>query len=295
MEHRRKRSRWGDKEVERNDPGAIPYSPSRTVSHARAEAAATAALIADAERNSAAPFSDKKDKRRPPHDDEVRRPPRRYQHRGDNPSRNENVAYYSASESVPNPVPSYAADAPPNIPAPPAEKPNFNLSGALANDPIRGTIDKKSGCRLKYVEPTEARVPTTRWRLYVFKKNHVQNGNADDDDGLIETLHISRQSAYLIGRDGETCDILAAHPSLSNQHCAVQFRAVPSPSDQSKLVCRPYLIDLGSTNGTYINGKRLEDSRYYELKRMDVLTLGRSTREYVVLTEKSAGTAALPK
>jgi len=28
---------------------------------------------------------------------------------------------------------------------------------------------------------------------------------------------------------------------------------------------RPYLMDLGSTNGTYINSERLEAQRYYEL------------------------------
>lgn len=30
--------------------------------------------------------------------------------------------------------------------------------------------------------------------------------------------------------------------------------------------CRPYLIDLESTNGTYINNQRIESARYWELK-----------------------------
>lgn len=29
---------------------------------------------------------------------------------------------------------------------------------------------------------------------------------------------------------------------------------------------RPYLIDLDSTNGSYINSERVEPARYYELK-----------------------------
>ncbi len=28
---------------------------------------------------------------------------------------------------------------------------------------------------------------------------------------------------------------------------------------------RPYIMDLGSTNGTYLNNERLEAQRYYEL------------------------------
>jgi smad nuclear-interacting protein 1 len=57
-----------------------------------------------------------------------------------------------------------------------------------------------------------------------------------------------------------------------------------------KLQCRPYLMDLESTNGTFINGVRLDSARYYELKRGDVITFGASTREYVLLTEQSSKT-----
>lgn len=28
---------------------------------------------------------------------------------------------------------------------------------------------------------------------------------------------------------------------------------------------RPYLMDLGSTNGTFLNGERIEAQRFYEL------------------------------
>ena len=29
---------------------------------------------------------------------------------------------------------------------------------------------------------------------------------------------------------------------------------------------RPYIIDLGSTNGTYVNNQRIDSTRYVELK-----------------------------
>ena len=53
------------------------------------------------------------------------------------------------------------------------------------------------------------------------------------------------------------------------------------------LRCKPYLMDLGSTNGTFINGVRIDDARYYELRKGNVITLGSSRREYVLLTENS--------
>lgn len=34
----------------------------------------------------------------------------------------------------------------------------------------------------------------------------------------------------------------------------------------SKLSVRPYVMDLASTNGVKLNGERIDDMRYYELK-----------------------------
>lgn len=50
---------------------------------------------------------------------------------------------------------------------------------------------------------------------------------------------------------------------------------------------RPYIIDLGSGNGTYLNNQRIDAQRYYELKEKDVIKFGFSSREYVLLHEFS--------
>lgn len=50
---------------------------------------------------------------------------------------------------------------------------------------------------------------------------------------------------------------------------------------------RPYIIDLASGNGTYLNNQRIEPQRYYELKEKDVIKFGFSSREYVLLHEFS--------
>jgi smad nuclear-interacting protein 1 len=151
----------------------------------------------------------------------------------------------------------------------PQYKPNFGLSGALSKD-------VQSGNMYKFKEPPEARAPNTQWRFYVFKR-----GQKD----VIETLHISKQSAYLMGRNADIADIPMHHPSLSSQHAVLQFRALPNA--QGRLLCQPYILDLESTNGTFLNGIKIDAARYYQLKKGDVLTFGASTREYVLLTENT--------
>jgi smad nuclear-interacting protein 1 len=158
----------------------------------------------------------------------------------------------------------------------PQYKPNFGLSGALAKDMQSGNVYK--GVLLKFKEPPEARAPNTQWRFYVFKKGHKD---------IVETLHISKQSAYLMGRNADIADIAMHHPSLSGQHAVLQYRALPSPAANGRVVCQPYIMDLESTNGTFLNGIKIDPARYYQLKKGDVLTFGASTREYVLLTENT--------
>ncbi|KAM4044552.1 smad nuclear-interacting protein 1 [Anomaloglossus baeobatrachus] len=153
------------------------------------------------------------------------------------------------------------------------EAPNFELSGALLEDTntFRGVV-------IKYSEPPEARVPKKRWRLYPFK-----------NDESLPVMYIHRQSAYLLGRQRRIADIPIDHPSCSKQHAVLQYRMVEftrADGTTGRRV-RPYIIDLGSGNGTYLNNQRIESQRYYELKEKDVLKFGFSSREYVVLHESS--------
>jgi len=129
---------------------------------------------------------------------------------------------------------------------------------------------------LKYNEPPEARKPTSNWRLYVFRGSEQ-----------VELLHIQRQSAYLIGRDGLVADIAIDHPSCSKQHAAIQYRYIQEKGE-SKGVVKPFVIDLESTNGTTVNDEKIPAARFYELRTGDVIKFGLSTREYVLLNEEAA-------
>uniref|UniRef100_A0A182PPL5 FHA domain-containing protein n=1 Tax=Anopheles epiroticus TaxID=199890 RepID=A0A182PPL5_9DIPT len=159
--------------------------------------------------------------------------------------------------------------------APPVEKqkPDFGLSGKLTEE-----TNKVNGVVIAYAEPPGARKPKRRWRLYPFKGEQA-----------LPTLYIHRQSCYLIGRDRKVCDLPVDHPSCSKQHAVLQYRLVPyerSDGTKSQRV-RPYIIDLESSNGTFLNNKQIEPKRYYELHEKDVLKFAFSSREYVLLHENS--------
>jgi len=88
------------------------------------------------------------------------------------------------------------------------------------------------------------------------------------------------------------------HPSCSKTHAVVQFKlgsskqqlevaAEAQMSDDDPVAARipvwPYVVDLKSTNGTFLNGDRLESERYVQLKHGDIIKFGTSTREYVII------------
>lgn len=59
-------------------------------------------------------------------------------------------------------------------------------------------------------------------------------------------------------------------------------------NEEEYFVIRPYLMDLDSTNGTYLNQEKIESARYYELLEEDVIKFGTSQREYVMMLEESS-------
>ncbi|XP_034829323.1 smad nuclear-interacting protein 1-like [Maniola hyperantus] len=153
------------------------------------------------------------------------------------------------------------------------EKPNFGLSGKLTAD-----ANTVNGVVIKYTEPDDAKQPKRRWRFYPFK-----------GDKALPILYIHRQSSFLIGRDKKVVDIALEHPSISKQHAALQYRATPftrADGSQGRRV-RPYIIDLESANGTFVNNKKVSPRRYTELLERDVVKFGFSAREYVLLHENS--------
>ncbi|CAK9042553.1 unnamed protein product [Durusdinium trenchii] len=155
----------------------------------------------------------------------------------------------------------------------PKEQPNFEPSGLLALED-----NAKNGIPLKFTVPAEARRPATKWRLYVFSK---QNGEKP------KMIHIYKNVGYLFGKDRRIVDVPTDHPTCSKQHAVLHYRQT------STGLVKPYIMDLESVNGTFVNGSRIDAARYVELREKDVLKFGMSSREFVLLHGGSANHVAI--
>lgn len=161
-------------------------------------------------------------------------------------------------------------------PEKPKEQCNFGTSGFLAA--ASNSVEQADGTSvtLKYHEPAEARKPSPRdvWKLFVFK-----------GDDVVDTIELGGRSCWLVGRDQTVVDLRAEHPSISKQHAVLQFRYTEKRNEYGDKTgkVKPYVIDLESINGTTLNGEKIPDSRYLELRHKDVVQFGDSSREYVVM------------
>ncbi|KAL2039481.1 hypothetical protein N7G274_007753 [Stereocaulon virgatum] len=158
-------------------------------------------------------------------------------------------------------------------PEPEKQKPNYAPTGKLAAE--TNTVANTT-IVLKYNEPPEARLPPPShpWRLYIFKGPDV-----------LETLPLHERSCWLFGRERAVVDFATEHPSCSKQHAVIQFRYVEKKNEwgEKKGAVKPYVIDLESANGTKVNGEKLPDRQFLELRSGDVVVFGDSTREYVLM------------
>ena len=153
----------------------------------------------------------------------------------------------------------------PQAPKAPREKPNYQPSGKLLEE-----VNTVNGVVLKYVEPMDAKRPTLRWRLHVWKGGQQ-----------VEVLPIHTKSSFLIGRERRVVDIPTDHPSCSQQHAVIQFRRTGTFPEVT-----PYLLDLESANGTMLNGSLIPPARFVSLRPEDLIQFGYSTREYILLHEE---------
>lgn len=92
-------------------------------------------------------------------------------------------------------------------------------------------------------------------------------------DKLIQKLMIDEKKCYLFGRNPELNDFCIDHASCSRVHAALVYH---------KHLNRTFLVDLGSTHGTYIGSIRLEPHKPTQLPVDSKFHFGASTRIYIL-------------
>lgn len=100
-----------------------------------------------------------------------------------------------------------------------------------------------------------------------------------EEGGATHTQPVDKQPWYLFGRDASACDVPLDHPTASRQHAALVHH-----SDG-----RVFVIDLGSTHGTTLDGARLPPNKPTVLKNGAELRFGQLPTLFVVRDVESSG------
>nr|CAG4640907.1 EOG090X07CE [Eulimnadia texana] len=113
-----------------------------------------------------------------------------------------------------------------------------------------------------YDIPSWAAKPPTGLHLDVLK-----------DGKLVQKLLMDQKKCYLFGRNPQMNDFCIDHASCSRVHAALVWH---------KHLQRAFLVDLGSTHGTFIGSLRIESHKPTQLPIDSIFHFGASTREYVI-------------
>lgn len=97
---------------------------------------------------------------------------------------------------------------------------------------------------------------------------------------LIQKLMIDEKKCYLFGRNAQMNDFCIDHASCSRVHSALVYH---------KHLNRAFLVDLGSTHGTFIGNLRLEPYKPTQLPIDSSFHFGASTRNYIIRERPQAG------
>jgi len=114
--------------------------------------------------------------------------------------------------------------------------------------------------KLPYKKPEWSSLPKNDYSMEVIKNGVI-----------IEKISIPKTEEFIVLGRLPLCDIQMDHPSISRYHAIIQF------SDKGM----PYLYDLGSAHGTYLNKNVLPPNQYVPLHVGDMIKFGQSTRIYI--------------
>lgn len=93
------------------------------------------------------------------------------------------------------------------------------------------------------------------------------------EDKLIQKFMIDEKKCYLFGRNSQICQLTLDHASCSRVHSALVYH---------KFLNIVYLVDLGSTHGTFIGSVRLEPHKPTQVHVGASFHFGASTRNFIL-------------
>uniref|UniRef100_H2YR94 FHA domain-containing protein n=1 Tax=Ciona savignyi TaxID=51511 RepID=H2YR94_CIOSA len=103
--------------------------------------------------------------------------------------------------------------------------------------------------------------------------------------GAIVNNHELKEKDHFVFGRLPVCDFMLEHPSISRHHAVLQF-GKPNEADDVELQkdgsAGFYLIDLGSTHGTFINKTKIPSNKYYRVKVGHMMKFGGSTRIHIL-------------
>ncbi|KAK6622532.1 hypothetical protein RUM44_002344 [Polyplax serrata] len=99
-------------------------------------------------------------------------------------------------------------------------------------------------------------------------------------DKLIQKLMLDEKKCYLFGRNPQLNDFCIDHQSCSRVHAAFVYH---------KHLNRAFLVDLGSTHGTFIGSIRIEAQKPTQLPIDSMFHFGASTRNYILRERPTQG------
>ncbi len=79
-------------------------------------------------------------------------------------------------------------------------------------------------------------------------------------DERVEPVHLQAGEQAIFGRDSDECTVVLLGKGVSRCHCRLSFVGVWA-----------WIEDLGSANGTYVNGERVHSC---PCRKGDVITIG---------------------
>jgi hypothetical protein len=160
------------------------------------------------------------------------------------------------------------------------EQPNYNLTGRLNVNKANCIISNNAISSSSYNEPSDQAKPNDDWRLYCYEV----------DKKLPNIFYISNQSYYSIGTEAKSNHLILSDPSCSPYHAVIQYRK-RLMSETEEILIKPYLIDLSSQHGTYINQKLITSLRYIELLENDCIQFGKltaSSTQFILIKARSS-------